>query len=1050
MSGVTSTPRTVSAPAALARAGFADTAQAERLLGDPALAGLIDPLDDVFGDGLVDALAQVADPDLALLGLVRLMESLRGTHRGSDHIAELIATLRRPGPGRTRMLAVLGSSTALIDHLVGHPGHWSDVTGAARTSAEAYREALVAAVTEPAGRTPYDALRIAYRRELLGIAALDLTAADPVTELPHTAQALAELAAAALEAALSIATAEIGEGAQRCRFAVIGMGKCGGRELNYVSDVDVIFVAEPAQGVDEQVALAVGTHLATALMKACAAATAEGVLWPVDAALRPEGRNGPLVRTVASHCQYYERWAKTWEFQALLKARTVAGDEALGAQYLETVRPLVWQAASREHFVQDVQAMRRRVEQHVPEAEAGRQLKLGPGGLRDVEFSVQLLQLVHGRSDESLRSGTTLEALEALSRGGYVGRDDAAVLDDAYRFLRTLEHRIQLFRLRRTHVMPTAEADLRRLGRALGYRREPAKEVVDQWQRQAREVRRLHERLFYRPLLSAVARLSSREATLSPEAAQERLSALGFRNPVASLRRIEAMTSGVSRRAAIQRTLLPVMLGWFADEAAPDEGLLSFSKISEALGASHWYLKMLRDEGSTAERLAHVLARSRYAAGLLERAPDTVAILGDSRGLVPRSRAAIIGTMALASRRRSGVDEAMAAARAIRRQELVRIVAADLTGSIGLDEVGAALTDLTAATLQTALDLAIDRVESERGRPLGTRLLIAGMGRLGGAEMGYASDADVLFVHQPGGVGGGDGAVDITGTANDGEDAAAAEDAQRAALQVVQEVRRLMAAAGPDPTIVVDADLRPEGKAGPLIRTLDSYRAYYRRWSSPWEAQALLRCQAVAGDPDLAREFTELIDPLRWPEGGIDGTAVREIRRLKARMESERLPRGGDPKTHFKLGLGGLSDVEWTVQLLQLCYAYRVPGLRTTRTLPALAAAREAGLVSQHDAEALELAWRTTSMLRDAGVLWRGRPVDSVPSDLRDADGMTRIMGWRAGMGATLGEEYRRIGRHARSAVLRLFYDSPVPTESRTTAARTGVREGQGHGPTRS
>ena len=311
-------------------------------------------------------------------------------------------------------------------------------------------------------------------------------------------------------------------------------------------------------------------------MRACATATGEGTLWPVDAALRPEGKNGPLVRTVESHRQYYERWAKTWEFQALLKARTVAGDQELGQAYLDAVRPMVWQAAGRPNFVEDVQAMRRRVEQHVPAGEAARQLKLGPGGLRDVEFSVQLLQLVHGRADETLRSGTTLEALAALSSGGYVGREDAAVLDEAYRLLRTLEHRIQLLRLRRTHLMPTDEADLRRLGRAVGHRRDAAREVVSQWQAQAREVRRIHERLFYRPLLTAAARLTTAEARLTPEAARERLAALGFRDPAGALRHIEALTSGVSRRAAIQRTLLPVMLGWFADEADPDAGLLAF------------------------------------------------------------------------------------------------------------------------------------------------------------------------------------------------------------------------------------------------------------------------------------------------------------------------------------------------------------------------------------------------------------------------------------------------------------------------------------------
>ncbi len=1003
---------TTSRAAQLARLGFADAARADRLLDDPALAGLVDPFDDVFGDGVVDALGAVADPDLALLGLVRLMEALRRLDDDGQHsVRELVATLRHRGPGQDRLLAVLGSSVALGNHLVSHPDHWTSVTTATRRTAGERRDDLVAAVGQQrrGERTAYDALRVAYRRELLGIAALDLTAERAVDELPETAAALADLACAALEAALAIAREEVGEAAGACRFAVIGMGKCGGRELNYVSDVDVIFVVEPADGgdggpPDETAIVSVGTQLATILMRACSASTAEGTLWPVDAALRPEGKNGPLVRTVESHRQYYERWAKTWEFQALLKARTIAGDPELGEAYLAAVRPLVWQAASRDNFVEDVQAMRRRVEQHVPATEAARQLKLGPGGLRDVEFSVQLLQLVHGRADEALRSGTTLEALAALSDGGYVGRDDAAVLEESYRLLRTLEHRIQLFRLRRTHLMPTDEADLRRLGRAVGHRRDAAKEVVAQWQAQAREVRRIHERLFYRPLLTAAARLSSAEARLTPEAARERLAALGFRDPGGAMRHIEALTAGVSRRAAIQRTLLPVMLGWFADEADPDAGLLSFRTISESLGTTHWYLKMLRDEGSAAERLAHVLARSRYAADLLMRAPESVAILGDEGGLSPRSREALAGTMTAATRRKESADDAMTAARVVRRQELFRVAVADLTGALDLTGVGCALTDLTAATVQAALDIAVRRVEADRG-PLGTRLLVVGMGRLGGAEMGYASDADVLFVHQP----------------DPGTDEA---EAQQTATLVVQEVRRLLGAAGPDPQLGLDADLRPEGKNGPLVRTLQSYRAYYARWSLVWEAQALLRATPIAGDAELGREFLDLIDPLRWPAGGLAPHDVREIRTLKARMESERLPRGADPKAHLKLGLGGLSDVEWTVQLLQLRHGCEVPALRTTSTLEGLAAARTAGLLPDPDADALGAAWRMASRLRNAGVLWRGRPVQALPSDLRDADGIGRIVGREPGTGAALAEDYRRLARRARAAVVSNFYES--------------------------
>ncbi len=1003
--------RAASTGATLARLGFADPARAERLLADPALGGLVDPLDDLFSDGLTDALSQVADPDLALLALVRLMESLRRQEgrRGEDRdldVSHLLAELRHPGVGRQRLLAVLGASRALGDHLVAHPEHWRCVVEAQQRSvAERIRD-LVTAVSEPGGLTPDDALRVAYRRELLGIAALDVTSPDAVERLPRTAAALADLAEAALEGALAIAVAELPVEAERCDLAVLGMGKTGGHELNYVSDVDVIFVGEPAPGLDEEVGVAAATALATRLMRACSAATAHGRLWAVDAALRPEGSQGPLVRTVASHRSYYERWAKTWEFQALLKARPVAGDRALGEAYLAAVWPMVWEAAGRPDFVVDVQAMRRRVEQHVPAAEAGRQLKLGPGGLRDVEFSVQLLQLVHGRSDERLRSRNTLDALAALSAGGYVGREEAAALDTAYRLLRTLEHRIQLFRLRRTHLMPTDRADLRRLGRGIGCRGDAEAEVVRAWQAQAREVRRIHERLFYRPLLAAVARLSSDEARLSPEAARDRLAALGFRDPGGALRHLEALTAGVSRRAAIQRTLLPVMLGWFADEADPDAGLLAFRKVSESLGSSHWYLKMLRDEGSAAERLAHVLGRSRFAADLLISAPEAVRLLGDTSGTTPRSRDDIARRMGAAASRRSTPEEAVAAIRAIRRTELFRVAVADLDGGVGLTAVGRALTDLSAALLQATLDVAIRQVVETSGRPMDTRILVVGMGRLGGGEAGYASDADVIFVHDP-----------LPG--------AAEAPAQEQATAVVQLLRRYLSQQGPDPALPVDSDLRPEGRSGPIIRSFASYEAYYARWSLVWEAQALLRATPLAGDAELGERFTRLVDPLRWPAGGLTPAQVREVRTLKARMESERLPRGADRRTHFKLGEGGLSDVEWTVQLVQMCHAHEDPALRTTGTLDALAAARAGGYLDADTVASLGEAWSLASRMRNASMLFRGRPMDSLPSDVQDANGVARILGLPPASGQQLAERYRRVSRRARAAMRRAFYDSP-------------------------
>ena len=482
--------------------------------------------------------------------------------------------------------------------------------------------------------------------------------------------------------------------------------------------------------VDDAEALRAATRLASRMMRLCSDVTPEGSIWQIDAGLRPEGRAGPLVRTLASHAAYYQRWAKTWEFQALLKARPVAGDEALGAAYIAMTSPLVWSAAGREHFVDDVQAMRRRVVDHATDSlrrapgaiAVDRELKLGPGGLRDVEFAVQLLQLVHGRHDETLHVRGTLDALKALADGGYIGREDGAHLADAYRFLRTLEHRIQLFRLERTHTMPDDPAALRRIGRSMGWTTDPAGELGKAWRGHAREVRRLHEKLFYRPLLAAVARLdetslaavpSGSEPTprLSTDAARARLAALGYADPAGALANIEALATGVSRRAAIQRTLLPVMLGWFADAPDPDAGLLAFRRVSDALGSTPWYLRSLRDEGQAAWRLARVLSCGGYVPDLLLRDPAAVALLGDTEALMPRGRAAIEAEMMAVVFRATSAEHAVTAVRAIRRRELFRIVAADLLGLLGpvgtagvvgndpLDVLGRALTDVTAAAI---------------------------------------------------------------------------------------------------------------------------------------------------------------------------------------------------------------------------------------------------------------------------------------------------------------------------------------------------------------
>jgi glutamate-ammonia-ligase adenylyltransferase len=942
---------------ALARAGFRDGERAARLIDD--LPGI--------PARLVERLALAADPDLALEALFSLAE-----HIGEEAVWTAVSdpvTLER-------LVLVIGTSQALGEFIVLHPEALDDLRSTAPIGA------LVGTASD------VNALRVAYRQELVSIAARDL---DGATSFAESSGELADLAMATLGAALRIAS-EGEPDASSCRLAVIAMGKTGGRELNYCSDVDVIFVYEG----DAEVA----ARLAAAMMRICSEHTTAGTIWEVDANLRPEGRDGPLVRTLASHVSYYERWAAPWEFQALMKARHAAGDAELGAEYLAAIQPMVWDASAKPDFVGAARAMRQRVIRNIPTNQRDRELKLGVGGLRDVEFAVQLLQLVHGRGDEALRSPTTLVALAELTKRGYVGRRDGAALEDAYEFLRTLEHRIQLYRLRRTHLMPEDAESLRRIGRSMGYRHNPAENLDKEWRAHRRVVRRLHEKLFYRPLLEAVAAIPTEGLRLTPEAAGQRLAALGFLDPRRALADIEALTSGVSRRASIQRSLLPAMLDWLAESPMPDAGLQTFRRISESLGDSPWYLRNLRDEGTAAERLAQTLGSSRYVADLLLRAPEAVAMLGEDAELEPRDHDRLELEMRQAIERAPNVRAAARAIRRLRRRELTRIAAADTLGRLDILDVGEALSDVSAVTLAAALDASIAAFERDHG-DMPTRFAMVLMGRLGGHEAGYTSDADVMFVHQPL-----EGAADVA--------------AAKAATDVATSLRAMLSAPSADPPLEVDADLRPDGRNGPLVRSLDAYRTYYAQWSAVWEAQALLRARPVIGDPQLCADFTALIDPLRWPTAGIPDKDVREIRRIKARVDSERLPRGADPATHFKLGRGGLADLEWTVQLLQMQHAHAVPGLRTTRTVSAIEAAAQAELMTEADAESLVEAWRFVSRIRNAGFLVRGKPVASLDELSQERAAVASMMGYAES--EPLMDDYRRITRHARQVVERLFY----------------------------
>lgn len=991
-----STSERTSGLTALARVGFTELGPADR-----ALSELAEHTGQAYDD-LVLASRVAADPDRAVSGLVRV------ARRNADAVRDVLA--------RTSEVSwrLFGASEGFAEFYFRHPEELTHLPAvpAAPGTADEFRAELLASVDAEDGfaaqgdESAWVALRVRYRRLLAAIAAFDLMAPDPLVVMPTVAAALADLAGAALEASLAVARTRISSGAAlfpreqvaETTLAIIGMGKAGARELNYVSDVDVIFVGGATQEseLSDGRAIDIATRLAVHTMRGISGVEIEPPLWEVDPNLRPEGKQGALVRTLGSHVAYYDRWASSWEFQALLKARPLAGDQALGEAYIDAVRQKVWTSAARDNFVDSVQRMRERVTEHIPADEVPFQLKLGPGGIRDIEFTVQLLQLVHGLTDENVRQRSTTAALDALVDGGYIGREDAATFQHDYRVLRVLEHRMQLSRLSRTHLMPPDGDGRRTLARASRLA-DSGDAVWSLWDSVRREVREIHVRLFYRPLLSAVAALPAADSQLTSEQAHARLAAIGFRDPAGALRHIGALTAGLSRKATIQRHLLPVMLRWFAEGVDPDQGLLAFRRISERLGDTPWFLRALRDSAGAAERLTKVLSGSRYIGDLMEWIPESVAWLDQDDALVPRTGVALQEEARAIQARHATIDDAMRAVRALRRREMLRLAIIAVVRDITIENLATALTAVTEVTIQATLRAVRRDVVPEEDSALDFSII--GMGRLGGSELGFGSDADVLFVYNANG-------IDPTR-------------AQSLATAIVNGIRTY--STDHRLPLDIDADLRPEGKNGPMVRSIAAYAEYYRRWSVSWEAQALLRARGIAGSVKLISRFMALADEVRYPER-VDPQALREIKRIKARVENERLPQGADRSRHLKLGPGGLSDVEWLVQVLQLEHARAIPELRTTSTIAALTAARDANLIPATAAEKLAAAWRLASRLRSANTLLSGQTSDVLPADRSKLDGIGRILELPPRSATLVEEQWLAAARRARRVFEKLFY----------------------------
>lgn len=934
--------------------------------------------------------------------------------RAHDECPSLINLLQNDAVSARRLAVVLGFSSWWGDYLLQHPNFFlPDTPGATKLCmtdelwrllpegwpATAADEALESRREEAASY-----LRMVYRRRLFDIIADDLLAENPYApdHIESITQHLSQAADEALQGALYIAR-RLEDPDGEVPLCIIAMGKTGGGELNYVSDVDVMYVlADSAPTEDAEVTrlrLERATRIASLVASICSSPGKEPPLWSVDANLRPEGRDGALVRTIDSYRAYWERWAQNWEFQALLKARPCAGDMEVGQRFLECAAPFIWEASARPGFVDDVRSMRAQVENSVPPKVRDSELKLGVGGLRDIEFSIQFLQLVHGRNDIQIRQRSTLGALGALSARGYIARTDAAHLREAYAFLRTLEHRSQLLRMHRTHTLPTGLHQLERLLRSLHAAPATVEQLHEQLRALRLRVRELHHSVFFRPIIAASARLDEDLIHLDDEAAMDRLRAIGYLDPRSALKHIESLCAGTSRRAMIQRHLLPVLLSWIADGANPDMGLLNFRVLSDEIGDSHWYLALLRDSDYAASQLCRVLSASAWIGSLIRLFPEAVSWLDSAELLATPSFEVLSRQMRSVAGRAGSIDEAIEKIRLIRTREVLRIALREATGS--KEGVGRDLCVVADACVLSALETFNVFDEGKEHIP-DMHIELCALGSYGARELSYTSDLDVLAI------------------VADSCDASAL----RCAHDRITRLKQLLSTSSRALPVALDFALRPEGKNGALVRTLESYTEYYERWAQAWEKQMLVRLRPL-GDGNTADALYQFAQAYCF-HSPLNDDETRDIQLMKVRVERERIPGGINPRMHIKLGPGGLSDIQWLVELLQLQSGSEDCELRTSSTRQALLELLHRGKLTQSEYQRAASTWEFGQELRHARVIAAGPSAsknDVIPSNSEQLVAMAMLMGFSRDQREEMTTKWLTSSRKMREVFEKLFWN---------------------------
>ncbi|AJE02030.1 bifunctional [glutamate--ammonia ligase]-adenylyl-L-tyrosine phosphorylase/[glutamate--ammonia-ligase] adenylyltransferase [Geobacter pickeringii] len=972
-------------------------------------------------------------PDMALNGFERVC--------GCVAREELLAVCSRK-ERLAQLLTICGSSPFLVNILSRDPSYFHHLfpkkgIDTARSEAEMLAALRVLVPKDADYPDIFPVLRRFKFREILRIASRDLNGLAPLEEV--TAE-LSALAAAALQMACEVSRRalvkehglpmmETPAGPREAEFTIMGMGKFGGRELNFSSDIDLIYFYSADQGETEGIADGGGTKgklslhaffvkLGEMVSKAVSQVTEDGFVFRVDLGLRPEGKSGDMACSLRSAATYYEYWGQSWERAAMLKARPVAGSLELGNQVLAAIEPFVYRKYLDYNLIEDMMGMKKKIDASLArQQESEHNIKLGRGGIREIEFFIQALQLVYAGKNPGLRVRNSLKALETLRDARLIADEDAAALTDAYRFLRTVEHRIQVVQERQTHSLPKKEDEMLALARRCGYLRPNGlarfREVLEHHRGR---VSAIYGGLF----LSRDERLKEEvrpeihlffDRQADPDLIKDMLAERGFANADAAYDNLLQLRDGPPRAHLTERAsrllekISPLLLQEIFASPDPDLALTNLERFLCAVGSRSSFYALLAENREILKLLVSLFATSEFLSKIFIGHPELL----DS--LVSRAYATSVKDRQAMETELNGMleaagdyEERLDILRRYRCEEFLRIGMTDIYGKLGQSELTYQLTALAEVCLSAACRMAkkelarfgTPRYRDADGDLRQAHFAVVALGKMGGNELNYHSDLDIIYIY------------DHQGETDGGEKQISNREYFAKLGQKIISILTTPTREGY--VYKIDTRLRPSGNAGPLVTSLESFRTYHREEAQIWERQALTRARVVFGDERLRRSIEDVIRETVYGAGA-DESVRSEIHRLRTRMEME-LARETAGSYNIKTGRGGIVDIEFMVQFLQLSHGVNHPEIRSTNTLLALKAMRLCGVLGEDDFAPLQEGYKFLRRLENRLRLIHDYSINDLGGDQKYLDALARRLGYDPKLrhpGTALMDEYERI-----------------------------------------